>query len=53
MKIRIKNLGVDLNDDRNIFEIAAAYLKIDAKKIHNVKIIRKAIDARRYHDSKE
>ncbi|MBQ7705535.1 MAG: hypothetical protein IJT73_08945 [Selenomonadaceae bacterium] len=47
--MRIKNLGVDLNDDRNIFEIAAAYLKIDAKKFHNVKIIRKAIDARRYH----
>lgn len=48
MKIRIKNLGVDLNDERNFFEIAAAYLKIDAKKIRNVKIIRKAVDARRY-----
>ena len=49
MKIRIKNLSVELNDNRNLTEIAAAYLKIDAKKIRNLKIIRKAIDARRYH----
>ncbi len=49
MKIRIKNLSVDLNDDRNLTEVAAAYFKIDAAKIRNVKIIRKAIDARRYH----
>ena len=49
MKIRIKNITAELNDDRNLSEIAAAYLKIDAKKIRNVKIIRKATDARRYH----
>lgn len=49
MKIRIKNLSVDLNDERNLAEIAAAYLKIDAKKIRTLKIIRQAIDARRYH----
>lgn len=49
MKIRIKNISVELNDDRNLSEIVAAYLKIDAKKIRSVKIIRKATDARRYH----
>lgn len=49
MKVRIKNLPVDLNDDRNLTEIAAAYLKIDAAKIRSLKIIRKATDARRYH----
>lgn len=49
MKIRIKNLSVDLNDERNLSEVAAAYLKIDAKKIRALKIIRQAIDARRYH----
>ena len=49
MKVRIKNISVDLNDERNLTEIAAAYLKIDAAKISDVKIIRKATDARRYH----
>ncbi len=49
MKIRIKNLAVDLNDERNLSEIAAAYLKIEVKKISNLKIIRQTIDARRYH----
>jgi hypothetical protein len=48
LEIRIKNLSVDLKDERNLSEIAAAYLKIDAAKILNVKIIRKATDARRY-----
>lgn len=48
MKVRIKNLSVDLNDERNLTEIAAAYLKIDAQKIRTLKIIHKAIDARRY-----
>ena len=48
MKVRIKNLSVDLNDERNLNEIAAAYLKIDAKKILALKIIHKTLDARRY-----
>mgnify|MGYP002624175997 CR=1 FL=1 len=49
MKVRIKNISVDLHDDRDLTEIAAAYLKIDTEKINSVKIIRKAVDARRYH----
>mgnify|MGYP002622242643 CR=1 FL=1 len=48
MKIKIKNLDVELNDERNLTEIAAAYLKVDVKKIRTLKIIRQAIDARRY-----
>lgn len=49
MRIRIKNISVELNDYRNLKEILAAYLKIDASKIRTLKIIRQAIDARRYH----
>ncbi|MBO4401606.1 MAG: hypothetical protein J5809_07150 [Selenomonadaceae bacterium] len=49
MKVRITNLAADLNDNRAIEEIAASRLRVDAKKIRSVKIIRKAVDARRYH----
>ncbi len=46
--IKINNLSVNLEDDRSLEEIISAKLKIDIKKIRTVKIIRKAIDARRY-----
>lgn len=48
MKIRINNLSVELNDARALEEIISARLKINLKKIRSVKIIRQAIDARRY-----
>ena len=48
MKFRIKNISVELNDERDLTEIVAANLKVDAKKIRTLKIIRKATDARRY-----
>ena len=48
MKCRITNLSAELSDDRAIEEIAAERLKVDAKKIRSVKIVRKAVDARRY-----
>lgn len=46
--MQIKNLAVALDDDRSLEEIVAAQLKIPAKKIRAVKILRKAVDARRY-----
>lgn len=48
MKIRITNLSAELNDERTLEEIISARLKISSKKIRSVKIIRQAIDARRY-----
>ncbi len=48
MKIRITNLSAELNDERALAEIVASRLKIDSKKIRGVKIIRQAVDARRY-----
>ena len=48
MKIRINNLSADLDDTRTLEEIISARLKINLKKIRSVKIIRQAIDARRY-----
>ena len=47
----IKNLAVNLSDDRELIEIAADHLKISLKKISKINILRKAIDARRYHGS--
>ncbi len=47
LKIRITNLAVNLSDDRSLEEIAAEKLKISPKKICGLKIVRKAIDARR------
>ena len=47
----IKNLAVNLSDDRSLIEIVAHQLKISTEKIVDVKIIRKAIDARRYKGS--
>ena len=47
----IKNLAVNLSDDRSLIEIAAKHLNIAAKKIARVNILRKAIDARRRHGS--
>lgn len=52
MKIRITNFSVELDDDRNFEEIISARLKISPKKIRAVKIIRQAVDARRYKNSK-
>ena len=52
MKIRITNLSVELDDERNFHEIISSRLKISQKKIISTKIIRKAVDARRYKNSK-
>ena len=49
--MQIKNLAVNLSDDRSLIEIAAKHLNIALKKIAGVRIIRKAIDARRRHGS--
>ncbi|MBR6014306.1 MAG: FAD-dependent oxidoreductase [Selenomonadaceae bacterium] len=49
--MRIANLSSELNDERSLEEIISARLKISVKKIRGVKIIRKAIDARRYKGS--
>ena len=51
MSMQIKNLAVNLSDDRSLVEIAAKHLNIASKKIADVRIIRKAIDARRRHGS--
>lgn len=48
LKIRIANLTAELNDDRTPEELVAARLKIDAKKISSLRIVRLATDARRY-----
>ncbi len=48
MTIKITNLSANLDDDRSLEELIAERLKISAKKIRGVKIIRKAVDARRY-----
>ena len=47
--MQIKNLAVNLSDDRSLIEIAAKHLNIAQKKIKKVHILRKAIDARRRH----
>ena len=49
MKIRITNLSVTLDDERPLEELIAERLKVSPKKIHSVKIIRQAVDARRFH----
>ena len=49
MKIKITNLSAELNDNRSLEELVAERLKISVKKIRSVKIIRKAVDARRFH----
>ena len=49
--MQIKNIAVNLSDDRSLIEIAARHLNISVKKIKNVRVIRKAIDARRRHGS--
>ena len=48
MKIRIANLSVTLDDERPIEELVAEYLKVSRQKILSVKIIRRAVDARRF-----
>ena len=48
MKIRIANLFVALDDERSIEELVAEHLKIPRAKILSVKIIRRAVDARRF-----
>ena len=49
--MQIKNLAVNLSDDRALIEIAAKHLKISPRKIANIRILRKAIDARRRNGS--
>ena len=49
MTIKITNLTAELNDNRSLEELVAERLKISVKKIRSVKIIRKAVDARRFH----
>ena len=49
--MQIKNLSVNLSDNRSLTEIAAHQLKISPSKISKVNIIRKAVDARRYKGS--
>ena len=44
--MQIKNLAVNLSDERPLIKIVAQHLKISPKKIADIKIIRKAIDAR-------
>lgn len=51
-ELRITNLAAELDDDRSLEELVAARLKVDAKKILRVKIIRRATDARRYKGAK-
>ena len=45
--MQIKNLAVNLSDDRTLIDIVAQHLKTSTKKIEDIKILRKAIDARR------
>ena len=52
LKVRITNLAVELDDDRQLKKIIADYLKVDESKIKTVKIIRQALDARRYRGAK-
>ena len=49
--MQIKNIAVNLSDDRSLAEIAAKHLNISVKKIANVRVLRQAIDARRRHGS--
>lgn len=49
--MQIKNIAVNLSDDRSLIEIAAKHLNISVKKIKAVHILRQAIDARRRHGS--
>lgn len=49
--MQIKNIAVNLSDDRSLIEIAAKHLNISVKKIKAVRILRQAIDARRRHGS--
>ena len=51
MQIRINNLTIPLKSDITLEEAAAARLSLSVDKIKNVVIIRKALDARRYHNS--
>ena len=49
MKIRIANLSAALNDERPIKELVAEHLKIPVEKILSAQIVRRAVDARRFH----
>ena len=48
MKIRIANLTAALDDERPLAELVAEHLKLSIEKILSVKIIRRAVDARRF-----
>ena len=48
MKIRITNLSVTLTDDRPIKELVAEHLKLPVEKILSARIVRRAVDARRF-----
>lgn len=47
--IRIKNYGVPFAEEADLSELAAKRLKIPRKAVKQVELVRKAIDARRYH----
>ena len=49
--MQIKNVAVNLSDNRSLVEIAAKHLNIAVKKIKSVRVLRQAIDARRRHGS--
>lgn len=49
--MQIKNLTVNLSDERTLIEIVAQHLKLSPKKIFDIKILHKAIDARRRNHS--
>lgn len=46
--IQIKNLAVNLHDNRSLIDVAADYLLTMPDKISKIDIVRKTIDARRY-----
>ena len=47
--IRIKNLQVAFSDERPLQALAAKRLQLPPQAIAGVVIVRKAVDARRYH----
>ena len=47
--IRIKNLQVAFDDERPLRTLAAKRLQLPPQAVAEVVIVRKAVDARRYH----
>ena len=46
--IRLTDIKVPISEASSLEEIAAGVLKVSAENIKNLKIIKKAVDARRY-----